>query len=140
MNRPHQHVPWFRNFWLIVGLAAVAALAAGGLARETLRNRQVDYEIAALRAEATSLQARNFELLGAVANLDSPDALERTARLNFNLRKEGERVVVLHSPTPSSDPLAQAPRESWSNPRKWWSYFTDRPAYDEYLQAAQAEL
>ena len=138
MNRLQKKPAWFRSAWLIAILGIVAALAAGSFIRETLRSRQVDREIAALQAESASLQARNFELLSMNANLDTPDSLEREARLDLNLRKDGEQVVVLHPAAPSAAPSVPASQETWSNPGKWWAYFTDRSAYDEHLRTDRA--
>lgn len=128
---------WFRSAWLIIGLGVVAVLAAGSFTREIARNRQINREIAALKDESERLQARNFELLSMGASLDKPDFLEREARLKLNLRKEGERVVVLRQAPTSSSPLVSAAPEVWSNPHKWWVYFTDRQAYDEHLRASR---
>jgi cell division protein FtsB len=138
MNRLQKKPSRFRGAWLIAVLGVVAVLAVGSLVRETLRSRQIDREIAALQAESASLQARNFELLSMNANLGTPDSLERKARLDLNLRKDGEQVVILRPAEPSAAPPVLESQTPWSNPSKWWAYFTDRSAYDEHLRAARA--
>lgn len=123
--------------WTLAGLAVLVALLGSGLARETLRSRQIDREIEALRAEAESLRARNFEIAALTSSLDDEEFLEREARLKLGLKKAGEDVVVL-----KKDGATEGIRrvlgaetdalEEWTPAKKWWMYFADRRSYDDY--------
>lgn len=139
-------VPKKRRFgsglrWLMLGLAVLAVLASSGFIREALRSRQINREIASLKAEADNLRAKNFQITSLQGAADQQEFLEREARLNLNLKKEGEQVVVVKSASdikPQTPDLApEAPFGSLTNARKWWIYFTDRNAYDRYAAAVR---
>ncbi len=126
--------------WLVAGLAAVTFLAGIGFVRETLRTRQIDREIQALRQEAERLRIHNFQVSSLQASLDSGEFLEREARTKLGLQKEGEQVVVLRKDEmkpqekTSEELAAQALVEGWSNAKKWWNYFADPHAFAEYAR------
>jgi cell division protein FtsB len=119
---------------LVVGAAALAVFVGIGFARETIRARQIDGEISALREESERLRARTLEIRSLKTALGKEEFLEREARTKLNLQKEGERVVIVRrdgaAPEADARPLEQ---EAWTNPKKWWTYFTDRPTYDAYV-------
>ena len=126
-----------RMKWIVIGLAAIALAATASFSRELVRGRQIDREIAGLEREAERLRAKNFEIASLYASMNNGEFLEREARLKLNLRKEGERVVVLRkeetSPAPDEDgPASRSLGEGWSNPKRWWMYFADRRALEEY--------
>lgn len=131
--------------WLVAGLAAVALLAGVGFTRETLRTRQVDREIKALRQEADRLRIHNFQVSSLQASLDSGEFLEREARMKLGLQKVGEQVVVLRKEernTATSPEEGLAPRSlgegGWSNAKKWWNYFADPHAFADYARSRSA--
>ncbi len=120
---------------LVAGLAAFAVLAGGAFVRETLRARQIDLEIQALKDEAERLRVRNFEISALESSLSSGEFLEREARMKLGLQKEGERAVVVRRAEPGPETAArtvEAP-PAWSNARKWWVAFTDPEAFSEYV-------
>lgn len=125
--------------WLILGLAVLAVLASSGFIREALRSRQINREIASLKAESENLRAKNFQITSLQGAADQQEFLEREARLNLNLKKEGEQVVVVKSASdlkPQTPDLApQAPLGTLTNAHRWWLYFTDRNVYDKYSPA-----
>jgi cell division protein FtsB len=123
--------------WIVIGFAALAALIAVDFFRELARSRQIDREIASLKEEAERLRARNFEIRSLQAAAQKDEYFEREARLKLNLRKEGERVIILQRRDAdlSSEALAKGEaggEGGWSNPRRWWTYFADRKSYDQY--------
>ena len=123
--------------WGMLGLAVLVGLFGLGLARETLRSRQIDKEIAELEAEAESLRAKNFEITHLTASLDDEEFLEREARLKLGLKKVGEEVVVLKKDGSTSGVRRVLGAETdaydeWTTSKKWWMYFADRRTYDDY--------
>lgn len=133
--------PEGRLLWLVAGLAAFAVLAGGAFIRETVRARQIDREIDALRGEAERLRVRNFEISALESSLSSGEFLEREARTKLGLQKEGEQAVVVRAEEarPSTDASAaddQGPK-AWSNAKKWWTYFTDPEAFRNYVAIAR---
>ena len=133
--------PEGRLLWLVAGLAAFAVLAGGAFVRETVRARQIDREIDALRGEAERLRVRNFEISALESSLSSGEFLEREARTKLGLQKEGEQAVVVRAEEarPSADASASDDqgRKAWSNPKKWWTYFTDPEAFRNYVAIAR---
>ena len=129
--------------WLVAGLAVLAVVVGAGFLREHARSRQIDREIRALKDEAERLRVRNFEITALESSLSSGEFLEREARMKLGLQKEGEQAVVVRTaptaPDAGDGALAQAevPGEAWSNPRKWWTYFTDPQAYRAYVELAR---
>lgn len=125
---------------LVAGLAAFAVLAGGAFIRETLRARQIDREIQALRDEAERLRVRNFEISSLQASLSSGEYLEREARMKLGLQKEGERAVVVRRAEagPEAAPRAAEAPPEWSNAKKWWVSFTDPEAFSEYVAIVRA--
>ena len=131
-DRPDSRLPW-----LVAGLAVAATLAGGAFARESLRARQIDREIAALKEEAERLRVRNFEISELESSLSSGEFLEREARMKLGIQKAGEHAVVVRAadatvPSPTLGEEA-ARAEEWSNPKKWWTYFTDPEAFSNYV-------
>lgn len=127
---------------LVAGLAAFAVLAGGAFVRETLRTRQIDREIAALKQEAERLRVRNFEISALESSLSSGEFLEREARMKLGLQKEGEQAVVVRKeearPAEDAARAAAEARPVWSNAKKWWTYFTDPEAFRNYVAIAGA--
>jgi cell division protein FtsB len=126
---------------LVVGLAAFAVVAGGAFVRETLRARQIDREISALKGEAERLRVRNFEISALESSLSNGEFLEREARTKLGLRKEGEQVVVVRAADARAE--AEADRKAadapapWSNAKKWWVSFTDPEAFRTYVAIAR---
>jgi|GEM_PF-1246913 len=133
--------PEGRLLWLVAGLAAFAVLAGGAFIRESVRARQIDREIDALRGEAERLRVRNFEISALESSLSSGEFLEREARMKLGLQKEGEQAVVVRAE--EARPAAETPRKddegrsAWSNTKKWWTYFTDPEAFRKYAAIAR---
>jgi cell division protein FtsB len=126
-----------RMKWLVLGLALGSFAAAIGFGREVLRSRQIDREIAELKSESERLRARNFEIASLHASLSSGEYVEREARTKLNLQKEGERVVVVRKEAESPPGSSEAPAPEWTNVKKWWTYFTNRQALEDYARARQ---
>lgn len=141
--RKHDHPEGRGLRWLVAGLAVLAVMVASGFLREHARSRQIDLEIRALRAEAERLRVRNFEIAALESSLSSGEFLEREARMKLGLQKEGEQAVVVRAspsaPTHGDGPLARTDAfgEAWSNPKKWWTYFTDPEAFRTYASRAR---
>ncbi|MBI2053314.1 MAG: septum formation initiator family protein [Candidatus Sungbacteria bacterium] len=77
---------------LFICLAAAVSVGAMRITRETMtlssEARRGEEKIAALAAEKSQLEAR-------IAELETPEAIEREAKEKLNLKKRGETVVVV---------------------------------------------
>jgi cell division protein FtsB len=138
--RGHENSRYSHLKWIIPILAALAVVSGIGFTRETLRSRQIDAEIAALKREAEDLQAKNFEILSLRSSLESGEFLEKEARTKLGLQREGEKVVVIDRAVASAPDAVSALAAAvpvWSNPKKWLMYFSDRAAFDSYARLAR---
>jgi cell division protein FtsB len=108
----------------IATVALVVALAAIGFITVELymQKRQVDSEIARLKAQSDDLKSGNSQLSELIKYLDTPEYKEREAREKLNLKRPGEQVVVLPEESTAGS-VASAKTESQSNPQKWLKYF-----------------
>ncbi len=123
-----------RYRWAAIGLAALALAVGASFAREAVRTRQIDREIAELKSESERLRAKNFEIASMRSTLGQTEFAEKEARLKLGLRKEGEQVVVIQpSPKATVDESASvAVVDDLSNPTKWWLYFMDHKKLEAY--------
>jgi len=93
----------------ILMAAGVAAIASGllGIARETIALRA---EYAATKAKIEALRGERARLSAQIAELETPEAAEREAKEKLNLKKKGERVVVVVPDQPPQEPQPAAGR------------------------------
>ena len=128
MSRPAE---WRAPLFYAGGCAVVLMVGVATI-RETYRQWNADQGIETLAEKANALEARKRELSALVRTLQSPDTLDREARLRLGLKKPGERVFVLpgavnHAEQEQDARAAeQSARAKISNPQKWLSYFLHR--------------
>jgi cell division protein FtsB len=79
---------------LIIGLVLLALIAVP-LARKINQKRALDQEIQALSDEAVRLEQKNSDLQEVMNYLGSDGFAEKEGRLNLDLKKPGEQVVVI---------------------------------------------
>ena len=94
--------------------------------RETYQQWKVDEEIGDLQQQVNQLEGKRLTLLDTLQKLNALETLDREARLRLDLKKPGERVVVLKGfDVTSVDSAAEAltPSAEPSNPLKWFRYF-----------------
>lgn len=115
---------------LVINLLLFVAVA-WAFASEYTANRDMAQQVQAKAAAADQLNQEYLATAEKAKTLTGTDALEREARLKFNLMRPGEEVVVLQGvaenqedwppSTPSSSPaVAAAPTSNWIG---WWHYF-----------------
>lgn len=106
---------------------------------EIKRTKGIEEEIEAQKQEAERIRNSNKALEEKIAYFETSDYKEKIAKDKFNLKKEGEKVVVIKR-SPSSDnldvdkkDLAETEKftdenrsketEEGKNIIKWWNYF-----------------
>lgn len=111
--------------------ALVIGLVAYGAVREAYRNRKIEREVEALRAEAERVRNHSAELEQRIKYFESPQFQEIIGKEKLNMRKEGEQVVALRlreeavtEKTDSSE-ISQTDPEKKSNWQKWRARFLD---------------
>ncbi len=119
--------------WPLFLLGNLAILLVVGMStiRETYRGWSVDQEIQALKQQAAALEGRRSELTAFADRMESPEFIEREARAKLGLQKPGEHVIILEGVkatgsqwTMDITPPPPPARDTRSNPKRWWDYFT----------------
>ncbi len=120
-ERPHR----FRIALASFALCAAIVLLLVGNAKQWYRRNEQQRMTQELRDEIARLDREEQSTRDLLENLDSPFFIEKVARAQFGLRKEGETAVLFPSadaPAPSAghpDASSDAP----SHPRAWFQYF-----------------
>lgn len=125
------------KFFLFLASFILIALMIS-LGRESYRKYQLNKEIEGLRTDIEQLEGRNRQLADLTKYFEDESYLEKEARLKLNLKKPGEKVVILPS---DSDILGTSEKktsqeqvnrdkdesigkiEETANYWKWWEYF-----------------
>ncbi len=114
-----------QRFLAIIGLAFLL-LIVFPLAKTYTQRRLVEAEIEDVKKQINDFESSNRELKEIITYLESDQSLEEQARLNLNLKKAGEKVIVIetsNSATSTEDKNKTTASET--NFTKWWYYFFD---------------
>ncbi len=112
-----------QRFLAIVGLVFLL-LIVFPLAKTYTQKRLVEKEIEDVKKEISDFESTNTELKDMITYLKSDQSLEEQARLNLNLKKPDEKVIVIEAAknTSSTNEINKT-TVSESNFTKWWRYF-----------------
>jgi len=129
MTAEKQRSPLQRFFssrlFLLVALL-IAVLLAIGYARAYYQDYKIREEIRALEDEVARLERKRLESFDILQYVTSPAFVEEKARTELHLQKPGERVLVIDGLAPGDEreETDLDTGQSFSNPLKWWYYFT----------------
>ncbi|MDO8963671.1 MAG: septum formation initiator family protein [Coriobacteriia bacterium] len=101
--------------WVPILLVAALALLAWSLYPAMRLQYQTGRRVAGLEEQYSQLRQRNRSLRSEVADLKTPEGVERAARESLGFAKEGENVYVVmptDGATGTADVAAQAPGRS----------------------------
>lgn len=103
-------------------VALIAFLVTAGLEyKQWTARKTIDNEIKALQEEERRLNEANNELQNSITFLSSPEYQEKLARMQLNLKREGEIVVNL--PTEGQQQNTETNNlQADSNIINWWNY------------------
>lgn len=114
-----------QRFLAIVGLVFLLIITLP-LAKTYTQRRLVEKEIEDVKKEISEFESANKELKEMITYLESDQSLEEQARLNLNLKRPGERVIVIdNSKNETSTDDINKTTISENNFEKWWRYFFD---------------
>lgn len=113
-----------QRFVAIVALAFLVLLSFP-LAKSYSRRVLVDKEIADMKNKVSEFEQENKEMKELLEYLSSKESAEEQARLNLNLKKPGEAVVIVEPLITSEENSIKEEEEPCSNFKKWWRYFFD---------------
>lgn len=112
-----------QRFLAIVGLIFLV-LIIFPLARTYSQRRAVEKEITDVKKQISDYESVNQDLKEMISYLNSDQSLEEEARLNLNLKKSGEQVIVINDGiNKASTSSLIAPSKTKSNLAKWRDYF-----------------
>lgn len=114
-----------QRFIAIIGLVFLL-LIIFPLAKIYTQKRLVEQEIKDVKKEISDFESTNKDLREMISYLESDQSLEEQARLNLNLKKPGEKVIVIEAQKDNAtveDINKTAVSES--NFAKWRHYFFD---------------
>ena len=122
-------------FFSRIFLAALVILTfwvAVSTGRAVWRKYQIEREISVLKKNISEIEKKNEELLARLDYFKSEENLEKEARAQLNVKRPGEKVVVIVGKE-NSGPAREAEGDSGANdsadennlpnPLKWWMYF-----------------
>ncbi len=128
----YSSLPSFRWPMLFALLVAIVFFVGASTVRETYRGWKVDQEIEGLKSQVSQLEAQKHSMSDLLGKMKTDAYVEQEARLRFNLKKPGERVVLFEEGDANSrltwsdtttEASEAAPLESQSIPRRWVHYF-----------------
>lgn len=111
---------------------AVLLFFSVNLAREIFNRRDLEKDITGIKEEIDALSGRNQELSGLIEYYKSADFVEEVARTKLNLKKEGEKIIIVpeEQDRAAGEQSEFAPvmqqrltLDSRPNPVRWWQYF-----------------
>lgn len=93
------------------------------LARTYSQKRMVEKEISDVKKQISDFESTNQDLKEMIDYLNSDQSLEEEARLNLNLKKSGEQVVVINNGEAQASTSSLLLPSKKSNLAKWRDYF-----------------
>ena len=114
---------------LFLGIALVLViLIAVGYARGYYQDYKIREEINTLQEEVKLLEHKKLESMEILKYVTSPAFVEEKARMELNMKKPGENVLVIQNQFETQEINKKAPVENYTlnNPIKWWYYFIHR--------------
>ena len=116
------------SFNLFVAASVLVVIFLGtGLGKEFYRDYQIQKEIDSLQSDISALEKDNYKLSQLIEYYKTDEYKEVEARKRFNLKKDGENVVIVRpNPIDSEygiDEENNNTKYNSPNYTKWWNYF-----------------
>jgi cell division protein FtsB len=120
---------WSQFFTIIIIL--VILLFSFKAVQEILNRRAINQELKGLDKQILDLQVKQQNLESLITYLQSSEFIEKEARTRLNLRKEGERIIIIPVESSTQPQLIEnqvttTTPENLSNIQKWWYYVFPR--------------
>lgn len=118
--------PVLGNFSFQIGVAVVLMVIfvlGSAFSRELYRDYQVKKEIAKLKADIAEAEKNNYELSKLLDYYKTDEYKESEARARLNLKKDGEKVVMIEKEEAVTTVEDAPESKSLPNYIEWWNYF-----------------
>ena len=113
--------------WFLVIALVIAVFFVFIFARAYYQDYKVRQEIESLKEEVKNLETKKIDLLNLYKYVESDEFVEEKARLELNMKKPGENVLILNNAVSDSNDdrlFIDENKQVLNNPIKWWYYFT----------------
>lgn len=123
---------FFRSRLFLITAGLLALLVATSYVRGYYQEYKIKQEIDDLKSEVSRLEKKKIESLEILDYVMSSDFVEEKARTELNMKKPGERVLIIsdHETAETQDGNAgesvERTASDLNNPQKWWYYFKTR--------------
>lgn len=120
--RTRPRSPLIAKLLLLAGCGALVFVVSA-MIRETQRRNAVASEIHAMESEIAKLEQQRARVSDLLKQAETPDFLEREARLRLGLQKPGETVLIVPESAGRATVAGEAqgaPAAPPSNAAKWW--------------------
>jgi len=112
-----------QRFLTIVGLTFLIIIIFP-LAQTYSQRRLIEKEIQDVQGQINNYEIQNKQLQDLITYLQSDQSLEAQARLNLNMKKPGEGVIVVENKKTNAVQVElDSDNKLDSNLIKWWRYF-----------------
>ncbi|MFB6181739.1 MAG: septum formation initiator family protein [Candidatus Magasanikbacteria bacterium] len=116
----------FNSKLFLISLILVALFVGAAAFRSFYRDYQVNQEIERLKAKVDSLEREKIESMKLLDYVASKRFVEKKARSDLNLKKKGEKAMIIKDSDINSKNSDDKETNQVSNPVKWWYYFTNK--------------
>lgn len=124
----HSTKRFFSSRLFLIVLLVCTLLIAISYARAYYQDYAVRQEIARLQQEVGNLEHKKLESFELLKYVSSDAYVEEKARVEFDLKKPGEQVLVIEGDTMQASDVPVVEDRSvpstLKNPAKWWYYIT----------------
>lgn len=118
---------FFRSRLFLVLAFALLCLIAFSYARAYYQDYAIRQEIKKLEDEVRQLEHKKLESFELLKYVSSDAYVEERGRVEFNLKKPGENVMIITEDEPSlvtTEASTEDTEDTLNNIVKWWYYFT----------------
>lgn len=105
----------------ILSLAVVAYILYS-VSLTLYQNWQVNKQVNDLKSQINDLKSANEQTKEKLTYYQSQSYIDTIARERFNLEAPGEKVMAIE-PAEIPKTAPPKPKDTRSNPQKWWDYF-----------------
>ena len=116
----------FTSRFFLLGAFLIALIVAISFGRAFYKDYEIRQQIKALQAKVDTLERTRLESLDLLDYVKSDAYVEDVARRELNLKKSGERVIVVDTTLASTSTLGVRERSATPSWKKWWWYFFDK--------------